>query len=203
MRSKNASVMEEIVHYIDSYYLENSKVPSVREIAEHIGMSISSAHRYLTELNEKGLITMEGGWRGISTNQIEMMARNKNNVAIVGEIACGTPLFAQENITGYVSLPVELFGQGKFFILKAKGDSMINIDICDGDYVLVRQQNCALEGQVVVALVNGEDATLKRFYIDKKKHMVKLVPENDNMEPMYYEDVQIQGVVLDVIKPIS
>lgn len=203
MRSKDAGVMEDIIHFIDNYYLEYSKVPSVREIAEHIKMSISSAHRYLTELCENGSITMDGGWRGISTNQIAMLAKKKNNVAIVGEIACGTPIFAEENITGYVSLSEELFGNGQFFILKAKGDSMINIDICDGNYVLVRKQNYADEGQVVVALVDRETATLKRFYLDKKMNKVKLVPENDNMEPMYYDNVQIQGVVLNVIKPIS
>ena len=120
---------------------------------------------------------------------------------ILGSIACGIPKFAEENIEEYVKLPVSLFGSGDFFILKAYGDSMIESGIADGDLVLIRQQNSAEEGQIVVALVEDE-ATLKRYYPEPKQHRIRLHPENSQMDDIYVDNCEIQGIAVKVLKDL-
>lgn len=123
-------------------------------------------------------------------------------VAVLGRVSCGLPKYAEENIEEYVSLPVSLFGQGRFFILRADGESMIEAGIEDGDMVVIRQQSTASEGQIVVALVEDE-TTLKRYYIDKRRRCVRLHPENSEMEDIYVNDCIIQGVAVHVIKALE
>ena len=120
---------------------------------------------------------------------------------IVGEVACGTPILAEENIECFVTFSRELLGSGKFFILRAKGESMINAGIEDGDLVIVRQQDTAEEGQIVVALIENE-ATLKRYYTDKKQNKIRLHPENDEMKDMFFDMISIQGVAVKILKDI-
>ena len=120
-------------------------------------------------------------------------------VPLIGTVAAGIPISAEENIEETFALPTNLLGtKDDTFMLRVKGESMINIGIFDGDYVIVRQQNTARDGQVVVALVNQEDATVKRYF--KEKDCIKLVPENDNMEPFYEKDVQVLGIVIGVYR---
>ena len=123
-------------------------------------------------------------------------------VPVLGTIACGIPKFAEENIEDYVRLPVALFGKGNFFILRAYGDSMIEAGIDNGDLVLIRQQNYADEGQIVVALMEDE-ATLKRFYPEPKKHRIRLHPENSRMDDIYVDNCEIQGVAVKVLKDLE
>jgi len=124
-----------------------------------------------------------------------------NRAAVLGSVSCGVPRFAEENIEEYVSLPEALFGRGEFFILKAKGDSMIDAGIDDGDLVVIRQQSSAEDGQIVVALIDDE-ATLKRFYRDDKNKRVRLHPENEAMEDIFVDDCIIQGIAVKVIKDL-
>lgn len=121
---------------------------------------------------------------------------------ILGKVSCGVPKFAEENIEEYVRLPVALFGRGQFFILRANGDSMIEADINDGDLVLIRQQNYADEGQIVVALMDDE-ATLKRYYPEPEKQRIRLHPENSQMDDILVSDCIIQGVAVKVLKDLE
>ena len=122
---------------------------------------------------------------------------------VLGVISGGIPKFAEENIEEYIRLPVSLFGTGKFFILRAYGDSMIEVGIDDGDLVLIRQQETASAGQIVVALINNEDATLKRYYPEPEKHRVRLHPENSRMDDIIVPDCAIQGVAVKVLKDLE
>ena len=122
-------------------------------------------------------------------------------VPIVGSIACGTPMLAEENIESYIPISSSILGTGNFFALHARGNSMVNANIEDGDFVIVRQQNTAEEGQIIVALIDDE-ATLKRFYTDRRRRKVRLHPENDEMEDMYFDSIDIQGIVVKVIKDV-
>ena len=128
------------------------------------------------------------------------------NVPILGTIACGLPLLAEENIEEYVPLPEALVGKGTFFILRASGSSMINAGINDGDLVIIRQQDDASAGQIVVALVDDESATLKRYY-PRRNNRVELVPENDSFDVQTVDvsahSLSIQGVAVKVIKNLE
>ncbi len=123
-------------------------------------------------------------------------------VPVLGRIACGIPKYAEENIEEYIRLPVALFGQGDFFLLRAYGDSMIESGIEDGDLVLIRQQSSADDGQIVVALMEDE-ATLKRFYPEPSKHRIRLHPENSHMDDIYVDNCEIQGVAVKVLKDLE
>ena len=201
MKGKNQSLMDNIVSYIDNRYMETHQAPSMREIAKKFELSVSTVKWYIDILVEKGIISNNNSYRGLSTNKMVKSTSNMNHIPIVGTIACGSPLFAEENIECYVPLPTALIGKGKFFILRANGESMKNAGINTGDYVIVRQQDYADEGQIVVALT-GDEATLKRYYIDKDKKMIRLHPENETMEDMFFDSISIQGVAVKVLKDL-
>ena len=199
MRRRNVELMNRIIEFAEQYYLENSSSPSVRVISDKFGIGVSTAYRYLLELDERGLITYDG--KRISNDRIEKLNSNSGVIraAVVGSIACGIPNLAEENVEEYVSLPRSMFGDGEFFILRANGESMIDAGIETGDLVVIRKQACAEDGQIVVALVEDE-ATLKRLYRDKGK--VRLHPENRAMDDIIVDDCIIQGVAVKVIKDL-
>ena len=199
MRRRNVELMNRIIEFAEQYYLENSSSPSVRTIADRFGIGVSTAYRYLLEMDERGLITYDG--KRISNDRIEKLNSNSGVIraAVVGSIACGIPNLAEENVEEYVSLPRSMFGDGEFFILRANGESMIDAGIETGDLVVIRKQACAEDGQIVVALVEDE-ATLKRLYRDKGK--VRLHPENRSMDDIIVDDCIIQGVAVKVIKDL-
>ncbi len=201
MRSKNQELMNKIVEFIDNQYSSIGRTPTIREIATELNISKSSVGNYLNTLIDKGLITNSGGSRGIITNKMSKSKTNIVQIPIVGSIACGVPLFAEENIESYLPVSKDFLGNGNYFILKANGNSMINAGICNGDYVIVRQQETADEGQIIVALLDDE-ATLKRYYLDKANKKVRLHPENNRMKDMFYDNVIIQGVAVKVIKDL-
>lgn len=192
MRSKDEGKMKSIVEFIDKTYFEYDYIPSVKEIADEMGMEKGNVSRYLAEMEKRGMVDIACGWRGVRTRSILKANDKGRRTPVIGEIACGTPILAEQNIESYVYLSSSLFGEGNFFILRAKGDSMINAGINDKDLVIVRQQNNAEDGQIVVALTDLENATLKRFYKQDKR--IRLHPENDEMEDMYYDEISIQGV---------
>lgn len=201
MKVMSESVFNSIIEFIDEYYFANNTVPTMQEIADAINLNKSNVSRNLQVMKERGLIETTGGWRGIRTKKMSKVLADTVRVPIVGSIACGTPMLAEENIESYIPISSSILGPGKFFALHACGNSMINANIEDGDFVIVRQQNTAEEGQIVVALIDDE-ATLKRFYLDKKKHRVRLHPENDKMEDMFFDSIDIQGIVIKVIKDV-
>ena len=138
-----------------------------------------------------------------TTPKIRKAMKNTVELPIVGEIACGSPILAEQNIESYLTISGSFLGIGEYFVLVAKGKSMIDAGIEEGDYVVVRKQNTAEEGQIVVALVNDGECTLKRYYLDKRKEKVRLHPENPEMEDLFFPNVDIQGVAVKVIKNLD
>lgn len=202
MRTKNLDLMEQILKFIDNSYSINGRSPTIREIADALQISKSCVGEYLNEMERKNFVKNNGGSRGIMTMKMAKTNNSVSNLPVVGSIACGSPLLAEENIECYLPIPKEFLGNGEFFILQAHGDSMIDAGINNGDYVIIRKQETAEQGQIIVALIDNE-ATLKRYYIDRKKRKVRLHPENKNMEDMYFNSIVIQGVAIKVIKDIQ
>lgn len=198
MRSKNKETMTEIERFVREYNDQYGRSPTMQQIGDGVGISKPTTYRYIKQMAEDGIIDY-CGVRSITSARIRAEA---TSAPIVGSIACGTPILAVENIEEYVRLPVSLFGRGNFFILRAKGDSMIEVGIEDGDLVLIRQQDSADPGQIVVALVDDE-ATLKRYYPEPKKHRIRLHPENSRMDDIYVPYCQVQGVAVKVLKDLE
>lgn len=205
MRTKNQETISAILTYIDRTYDKKNKAPSMQEIADFVGLSRPMVSRYIASMVENGMLERGTGHYALITPYIKKVMPGNQRLPIVGTIACGTPILAEENIESYLTISGSFLGAGEHFVLIAKGDSMINIGIDDGDYVVVRKQNTANEGQVVVALIDNEEATLKRFYNDKRKKKVRLHPENDDLEDMFYDysNVNIQGIAIKVIKNLD
>ena len=197
MRSKDKALMTKIERFISSYTNNNGISPTMQEVADGVGVSKATVHRYVSKLCEDGVIDFSGV-RTMTTAKTKLQAIS---VPVLGEIACGIPKFAEENIEEYVRLPVALFGQGQFYILRAYGDSMVEAGIDDGDLVLIRQQDTAEDGQIVVALIDDE-ATLKRFYPEPENHRIRLHPENSHMTDIFVDKCEIQGVAVKVLKDL-
>ena len=198
MKVMSESVFNAIIKFVDEYYCANGKTPTLQEIADVVKLDKSNVSRNLKVMQQRGLIDLDNG---IKTSKIQKRVLEMSDVPVVGTIACGTPMFAEENIERYIPISKALLGNGTFFALHAKGNSMIKANIKDGDFVIVRQQNSANEGEIIVALIDNE-ATLKRYYLDKKNKKVRLHPENDEMEDMFYDNVSIQGVAVKVLKDL-
>ena len=201
MRSKNEQTLSAILTLINDCYFQEGTYPSLQQIANAVGLSTTQTYRYVDELIKRGEIDKKGKFGDLQTKEIANTIYNNNRLPVVGAIACG-PILAEENIESYVTFSKELLGSGKFFILRAKGDSMINAGINDGDLVIVRQQETAEIGQIVVALI-GNEATLKRYYLDNKRKKIRLHPENDKMEDMFFDDIAIQGIAIKVLKDLE
>ena len=194
---------DEIESYISDYRREHGFSPTVQEIADGLGITKSTVHFHLKNMEKAGRIISQGGRRGYRTKPPIIEVPEGDLVPIVGRIACGTPILAQENIEEYVRLPERIFGRGEFYLLRAKGESMIEAGIGDGDLVLIRQQSTAEPGQIIVALVNDdEEATLKRFYPEPENRRVRLHPENRIMKDIYVDFCTIQGIAVKVIKDL-
>lgn len=198
MRSKDKTLMAAIEKFVSDYTDSNGISPTMQEVADGVGSSKATVQRYIAQLCDDGILDYSG-YRTMTSTKMKAAAIR---VPVLGTIACGIPKFAEENIEEYVRLPVALFGKGNFFILRAYGDSMIEAGIDNGDLVLIRQQNYADEGQIVVALMEDE-ATLKRFYPEPKKHRIRLHPENSRMDDIYVDNCEIQGVAVKVLKDLE
>lgn len=199
MQRLNPENFRLIEDFVNSYADANGgRIPSLGEIGAGLGISKSTVSKYLNIMKAEGSIEFEGH-RGIVTKQMRMDAEGFCSVPVLGEVACGLPILAEENISEYVRLPVSLFGRGEFFLLRARGDSMINAGIDDGDLVLARKQEVAEYNQIVVALV-GDEATLKRFRPNGDK--IYLHAENPAYDDIVLESCMIQGVAVKIIKDI-
>ncbi|MBO7762096.1 MAG: repressor LexA [Clostridia bacterium] len=200
MRTKDEQLFTVIMNYIDSYTEENGCSPTVREIADATEISRSTMGRYLQDLIAGGRV-MSCGRRSYVTDTERLSRRDFIRVPILGEVACGLPKFAEENIEDYVQLPASLFGSGDFYMLRANGYSMIDVGISSGDFVLIRRQNTAEPGEIVVALVE-EEATLKRYFPEPERRRIRLHPENRIMDDIYVSSCEIQGIAVKVLKDL-
>ena len=199
MRSKNPAYFELLIRFIDDYIDNSGRSPSTQEIASGTGLSPATVSRYLSRMREDGIIDYSGH-RNIVTKRNS--AIETNAVPVLGSVSCGIPKFAEENIEEYVKLPVSLFGKGDFFLLRASGNSMIEAGIDNGDLVLVRRQDYAAPGQIVVALME-EEATLKRYYPEPQNGYIRLHPENKDLDDIIVDHCLIQGVAVHVIKELN
>lgn len=192
----------DILKFIKKEIREKGYPPSVREIGEAVGlMSSSTVHGHLQSLEDKGYIRRDATKpRAIEVLDSESEPDQKKQVThipIVGRVTAGQPILAVENIEDTFPLPKELVHEDTVFMLKVQGESMIEAGILDKDFILVRQQETARNGEIVVAMIDDE-ATVKRFF--KERNLVRLQPENSSMEPIYSQDVTILGKVIGVFR---
>ena len=198
MRQKNPEFMQEIETFVDQFYAKHHRSPSCREIAANTTLQRSAVQRYLTAMNELGMIRYNG--KNIETKKIQACSDGMTSVGIVGSVPCGPLAMEEECIEEYVNLPSSLFGSGSFFLLRAYGDSMVNAGISEGDLVLIRRQEEAQNGEIVVAYVEGTGNTLKRFFLTEDG--IVLHPENETLEDMHPDHCLIQGVAVWVFKQV-
>ena len=200
-QGKISAKQQEILEYIKSQILERGFPPSVRDICEAVHLkSTSSVHSHLETLEKNGYIRRDPTKpraREILDDTFNFNRREMVNVPIVGRVAAGEPLLAEQNIENYFPIPMDYMPNNQTFMLKVRGDSMINIGIYDGDFVLVEQTPTARNGEVVVALVE-DGATVKRFF--KEEGIYRLQPENDALDPIIVSEVQIMGKVIGVFR---
>ena len=199
MLQKSPELMQEIIDFVDRFYTRHRRSHSCREIEAGTTLKRSSVHNYLVAMDEKGMIEYNG--QTILTPKIRALQNGIRQVGIVGSIACGIPDDAEEHLEGYFSVPASLVDDDEVYILYAHGDSMIDIGIHDKDMVLVRKQEEAHHGDIVVAYVDGIGNTLKR--LQYKKDGPVLHPENKKMKDIPAKDCRIQGVALWVFKKVS
>lgn len=184
MANQRGDTQAKILAYIEKATLQKGYPPSVREICDATGLkSTSTVHGHLIRLEKKGLLYRDSMKpRAISVPSDHQMYRTEMiNVPIVGRVSAGTPILATENIEDYIALPQSMLGEGEHYVLGVRGESMIEAGIMDGDYVVVRKQPTAYNGDIVVAMVE-DDATVKRFY--RENGHFRLQPENPTMEPI-------------------
>lgn len=208
---------KDILNFIEKQIKEHGYPPSVREIGKSVGLSsTATVHGYLTKLEEKGFIKKENQ----KGRALKLVRGNKNeekkqpkveeqknlytdkemvDVPVVGKITAGAPILAVENVTDTFPIPLSFVGNAESFMLTVSGESMIEAGILDGDYILVRKQNVARNGEIVVALIEDE-ATVKTFY--KEKDHIRLQPENSTMNPIIVNDCKILGVVSGVFRKL-
>jgi len=218
----------QVLAYIAEFSALQGYPPSVRDIGEHVGLaSPSTVFSHLSSLERKGfirkekdsaraLIILDKGWEVLHANGYEydlpgsktkgepghlasVSTYHAVSLPMVGEVAAGVPLYADQNITDSYTLPKQLVGDRGSFMLTVKGDSMIEVGINDGDYIVVREQPTADNGDIVVALLDDE-ATVKTFY--REKNRIRLQPQNSSMEPIYTRDVQIIGKVIALLRAL-
>lgn len=198
---KISAKQQEILTYIKEEILKKGYPPAVRDICEAVNLkSTSSVHSHLETLEKNGYIRRDPTKpRAIEIidDSFQMVRHEMTSIPVVGTVAAGLPLLAEQNISGYFPLPVEYAPNAQAFILKVKGESMINIGIYDGDQIFVEQCNTARNGDVVVALVD-DSATVKTFY--KEDGHYRLQPENDNMDPIIVDHCEILGKVFGVFR---
>jgi repressor LexA len=197
----------QVLEFIDAEVRERGYPPSVREIGEAVGLSSSSTvHAHLAALQEKGFLrrdptkprAIEVRWD--PNSGVAMERRPFRHVPLVGDVAAGTDVLAQENVEELFPVPSDFTGDGELFMLRVRGDSMIDAGILDGDFVIAAQQQTARSGEVVVAGIPGDEATVKTYRTDGDQ--VVLVPSNSSMEPMRFDpdEVTIYGRVVTVMR---
>ncbi|MBO5261894.1 MAG: repressor LexA [Clostridia bacterium] len=199
MAVKNQVLFDKIKACIDNFFDLNGYSPSVRDISVVIGTPKSTVQRYLDAMRKSGII--KNGKYGIETEHISKTERAVVCVPVLGFIPCGPLTEEEEYVDSYIKLPRSFLGAGDFFILTAHGNSMVEAGIDDGDLVVVKRQNYASGGDIIVALADGKN-TLKRYFPEPQNKRIRLHPENAEMEDFYVTELYIQGVATKVIKDL-
>lgn len=204
MRSKDQKTLDRILRFVNEYYRKNLSSPTISDVAEGVGVARSTTHRYLQELSSRGLLDYKRGI--LSAPESAKMKTAYVSAPLVGSIRCGSPEEEVEEIEEYVSLPISLFGKGDYFLLRAKGDSMIDAGIDEGD-LLVIERNCEVsEGDIVVVLDEDYQNTLKRYIgFDAQKRIYLLAYENKSKYPnkvIKVKKFDVQGIARQVIKAL-
>ena len=200
MSNARGDTQAKILAYIEKATLQKGYPPSVREICEATGLkSTSTVHGHLIRLEKKGLLYRDSMKpRAISVPADHQAYRSDMvQVPVVGRVTAGVPILATENIEDYISLPQSMIGSGEHFILSVRGESMITAGILDGDYVIVKKQNTAYNGDIVIAMIEDE-ATVKRYF--KENGYFRLQPENPTMEPIIVPELTILGKVVSLYR---
>lgn len=204
--AKLSNRQQAILDFIKHEVRTKGYPPSVREIGEAVGLASSSTvHGHLDRLEKKGLIRRDATKpRAIEvtdgSEEMNVFPEAVSRVPLVGKVTAGVPILATENIEDYFPLPAHMVGDYQVFMLSVVGESMIEAGIHDGDYVIVRKQSTANNGDIVVAMTEDDEATIKRFY--KESDHIRLQPENSAMEPLRLRNVEILGKVIGVYREI-
>lgn len=197
----------EILHFIEKSMQDRGYPPSVREIGEAVGLnSPSTVHNHLASLQKMGFLRRDPTKpraievRFDTNSEVAMERRPARHVPLIGDVAAGTDVLAQENVEDLIPLPTDFTGEGELFMLRVRGDSMIEAGILDGDFVVARQQSVADNGDIIVAGIPGDEATVKTF--KKSGAKVTLVPANETMKPMVFDadDVNVYGKVVTILR---
>lgn len=197
---------QEIYEFIQSYSAEHGYPPTVRDIGKAVGLASSSTvHAHLANLEKLGLIRRDP----TKPRALELLDRATENVKefvrpmglpLLGSVAAGSPITAEENIEEYIDVPAEAGGSTGEFLLKVRGDSMIDAGILDGDIVVVKKQDTARDGEIIVARVGDDEATVKRYF--READHIRLQPENSTMDPIISTDVSVEGRVVGQMRTL-
>ena len=199
----------EILNVISQSMQDRGYPPSVREIGEAVGLnSPSTVHNHLNTLQKMGFLRRDPTKpraievRFDTNSEVAMERRPSRHVPLIGDVAAGTGVLAQENVEDLIPIPTDFTGEGDLFMLRVRGDSMIEAGILDGDFVVARQQTVAKNGDIVVAGIPGDEATIKTF--KKSGNNITLVPSNSSMKPMVFtsDEVQIYGILVTVMRKL-
>ncbi len=203
MSSRLTDRQQEILTFVRRYAESHGYPPSVREIGQAMGLTSSSTvHSHLEALERKGFLRRDPS----KPRALEILRDGQGpqhrvvSLPVVGQVAAGTPILAEQNIEDYLPVPADLANGGEGFILKVRGDSMIDAGIFDGDLLVVRCQQTATNGDIVVARL-GDEATVKRFF--KEGDRIRLQPENQSMAPIYARDVAVEGKAIAVLRRLQ
>ena len=200
-KERISAKQKEILDFIKSEIINKGYPPAVREICEAVNLkSTSSVHSHLETLEKNGFIRKDPTKpRAIEIvdDEFNLTRRELRNIPIIGEVAAGQPILAEQNIAGYFPVSSDDLPSGELFVLKVRGESMINVGIYDGDQIFVQQTPVARNGDIVVALVE-DSATVKTYY--KEEGRYRLQPENDTMDPIYVDEVVILGKVVGLFR---
>ena len=208
MRPKNDARKMEVYRFVNDFMKERGVCPTTQQIGDTLGMAKSTASKYMNRLIDDGLIEKYGRYQTVINDSNSVLPPNYVMMPVVGSISCGQPILAIEDVEEYIPIDVSLLGYGEYFGLIARGDSMIDAGIYDGDTVYVRKQNTAFDGEIVVAMVEDEcsdgwNATLKRFYRDVKNGRYILHPENSKLSDIVVDKVHVVGVAVRVLKNLE
>jgi repressor LexA len=196
MKHRNPEAMDRIISFVNDWYRDNHSSPSGRKIASGTDIPLTTVQRMLKTMTENGTIDYDG--QTVVTELCTKADDETTSVGVVGSIPCGNLAMEEEAVEQIIQLPTALFGKGEMFLLHASGDSMTGAGIDDGDLVLIRKQEEARNGDIVVAYVEGEGNTLKRYR--KYGSTIFLHPENPKYRDIPLKDCRIQGVAISVIK---
>ncbi len=199
MRHKDEELMRRIREFAEQFYIEHGRSPSTAEIGTVVGVTKVTVHRYLVDMAEKGMIDYDG--RTVSTKKTALAEHGMTAASVFyGAIPCGAPETVEAGIDQYVMLPTALFGDGNLYVIHARGDSMIEAGIDDGDMIIIDADKEPSIGDKVVALDQNKDSTLKTLLYDEEQSRFYLHPENHTMEDIYVDELTVQGVVRFIVK---